>query len=363
MEWTNKFNPFNSWKVLTHSQNFEAILKGRPKAPIVINMDLTNRCNYDCGFCMFKNSKRADETSKSFRNNESLPEGYVLKLPEMWKYWGVKAVCLAGGGEPTLHKDCKDFIKEVNKQGLELGFVTNGYLVNNKDWYQTITQNCKFVGFSIDAGNPEDYAKVKGVPAQHFGQVITNLRNIANTKKDLGSKVQIGYKFLLDKDNQNSIYQAATLAREIGVNHFQFRPAIDDYKYTPKQLKNIWGLIEQAQKLETEDFHVFGVQHKFNQDLTKKHSFNKCRATMLTSTWCADGKVYMCTDSRGNPWSYLVDHYPDPQKVSQFWGRKKHFDKVDKINHKKDCDRCTLTAYNEMFENVFLNDKMDKNLI
>ncbi len=79
MEWTNKFNPFNSWKVLTHSQNFEAILKGRPKAPIVINMDLTNRCNYDCGFCMFKNSKRADERSKSFRNNGSLAEGYVLK--------------------------------------------------------------------------------------------------------------------------------------------------------------------------------------------------------------------------------------------------------------------------------------------
>ncbi|KKK55943.1 hypothetical protein LCGC14_3069500, partial [marine sediment metagenome] len=208
-EWSSPYNPFNSWKALTHTDKFQAILDGEPSSPIVVNLDLTNICNYDCGFCMFKNSKRADETSTTFRNNESLPNGYALTLPKLWKDWGVKAVCLAGGGEPTLHKDCKDFIKECNKQGLELGFVSNGYLVNTKDWYQTIVKNAKFVGFSIDAGNPTDYAKVKGVPKEYFGKVITNLANIAKVKKDLGSKGQVGFKFLLDKDNQHTIYEAA----------------------------------------------------------------------------------------------------------------------------------------------------------
>ena len=126
MEWKNKYNPFNSWKALTHSQHFEAILKGKPKPPIVVNFDLTNKCNYNCGFCMFANCKRADKTSSQFRNNESMPEGYSLLLPKLWKDWGVKAVCLAGGGEPTLHPQFHDIIDLLIVQGSII--YTNGFV-------------------------------------------------------------------------------------------------------------------------------------------------------------------------------------------------------------------------------------------
>ena len=360
-EWLNRYNPFNSWKALTHSENFEAKLKGTPKPPIVINMDLTNKCNYSCRFFMFANRKRADSTSQTFRGDDSsLVTDYVLKLPPLWSDWGVKAVCLAGGGEPSLHPDCLDFIKQCAFFNLEVGFVTNGYLVNNKDWWKAINESCKFVGFSIDAGNSEDYAKVKGVNPEQFDKVIDNLRGIVKTK----GNVQVGYKFLLDQYNQTSIYDAAKIAKWAGCNHFQFRPAIDDYKYSEKEIENVWNQIKKEQKdFDSKNFQVFGVQHKFNFNLSKKHKFKKCRATMLTSTWCANGKVYMCTDTRGNPWAYLLDHYPNPQKVIDYWGSKEHWKKVDKINFKKNCDRCTLCQYNEMFEKVFINDCMDRNLI
>lgn len=364
-EWLDKYNPFNSWKVLTHSKNFEAILKNKPIPPIVVNFDLTNKCNYNCNFCMFANRKRTDQTGQWFREgNQDLPKGYALKLPKIWKEWGVKSVCLAGGGEPSIHPDCKEFIKECNKQGLELGFVTNGYLVNDEDWWKVVAKNCKFIGFSVDAGNEDDYSKSKGVPKGYFEKVLNNIVGVANAKRKFKTKVQIGFKYLLDEFNYNSIYKAAEIASQIGVNHFQFRPAIDpNYKFFQGKIDMIWGQIEAAQKdFENKNFKVFGVKHKFNKDLSKKHCFNKCRANMLTTTWCANGKVYMCTDTRGNPWSYLVDHYPDPMKVIEYWGSKDHLEKVSRIDH-KNCDRCTLTAYNEMFENVFIEDKMDRNLI
>ena len=360
-EWLNRYNPFNSWKALTHSDNFKAIIAGKPLPPIVINMDLTNKCNYNCRFCMFANRERADPTGQSFRGDKaSLIGGYVLTLPKLWKRWGVKAVCLAGGGEPSLHTDCLDFIRGCGKNKLELGFVTNGYLVDNKEWWKVINENCKFVGFSIDAGEAYDYAKVKGVKPEQFDKVIDNLRKIVETK----GNVQVGYKFLLDQYNQTSIYNAAKIAKWIGCNHFQFRPAIDNHVYLPEEIESIWNQIKKAQEdFDSKTFQVFGVQHKFNFNLSKKHKFKKCRATMLTSTWCADGKVYMCTDTRGNPWAYLLNHYPDPQKVIDYWGSKEHWEKVDKINFKKKCDRCTLCQYNEMFENVFIEDRMDRNLI
>ena len=84
---------------------------------------------------------------------------------------------------------------------------------------------------------------------------------------------------------------------------------------------------------------------------------------MLTTTWCADGRGYMCTDTRGNPWAYLADHYPNPKKFIKYWGSKDHFNKVNKINFHKNCDRCTLSPYNEMFEKVFIEGQMDRNLI
>jgi len=366
MEWSNQYNPFNSWKNLVHADHFEAILNGKILPPIVVNFDLTNRCNYNCRFCMFANRKRTDPTGQSFRNNAQLPRRYSLTLPKLWKEWGVKAVCMGGGGDPTMHPDFLSMIKEIKEYGLDLGIPTNGYLVNNKEKWVTICECCKWIGFSIDAGNKKDYAKTKGVPEDFFDKVIDNLRHIAITKKKLKSKVNIGYKFLIDDMNYKSIYQAIKLASEIGCNTIQIRPAI-----SPTQIRlfkehgdYIWEQVDKGRKeFERPDFLVMGVNHKFNSDMSKRHNFKKCRATMLTSTWCADGKVYMCTDTRGNPWSYLADHYPDPKKFIEYWGSKDHWDKVNKIKFKKNCDRCTLCAQNEYFEKVFINDQMERNLI
>jgi MoaA/NifB/PqqE/SkfB family radical SAM enzyme len=364
-EWTSQYNPFNSMKALVHAEHFESILASNPKPPIVINFDLTNKCNYDCRFCMFGTRERADKNSYGYRYNQcELPKGYALKLPKLWKKWGVKAVCLAGGGEPTLHKDCKAFMKECKKQGLELGFVTNGLLINSNDWMKTVCETCKFIGFSIDAGDPESYRKTKGVDEKNFYKVIQNISCLDKHKKKVMSQVQIGFKFVLDEENYLSIYKAAVVAKFAGVNHFHFRPAINqNYKFFADKIGIIKEQLEEAHKIETDHFKVFGIFHKFNDDLSKKHNFAKCRANLLTSTWCADGKVYMCTDSRGCKWSYLTDHYPNPEKAIQYWGSKEHLNKVRKINFKKNCDRCTLAPYNEYFEQIFINDKMDRNLI
>ncbi len=365
-EWNQKYNPFNSWKNLVHTEHFKAIIKRKVLSPILLNFDLTNKCNYNCSFCMFANRKRADPTGENYRDKSSLPIGYALKLPKLWWEWGIKGVCVGGGGDPTMHPDCLPLLKEINHYGLDLGFVSNGYLCNNEEWWDTIVKTSVFVGFSIDAGNEEDYAKMKGVPGKQFNQVIANIRGISAAKKKFNSKCAIGYKFLIDDINYNSIYQAIEIASKIGVNHIQIRPAIN-----PKQIKlfkehgeEIWGQVDKGRKdFERPDFLVMGVQHKFGKNFDKKHDFEKCRASMLSTTWCADGTVYMCTDTRGNPWALLGNHYPNPKKFIRYWGSRAHWNKVDKINFKKNCDRCTLVAQNEFFEHVFINDEMECNLI
>ena len=128
----------------------------------------------------------------------------------------MKAICLASGGELSLHPDCLPLIREYGANGIDLGFVSSGLLVNNAEWWQAINDNAKFIGFSMDAETAKDYAKVEGVPGSYFKTVLGNLEGMANAPGD----VQVGYKFLLDRDNHGSIYEAAKLAREVGANHF-----------------------------------------------------------------------------------------------------------------------------------------------
>ena len=366
-EWNQKYNPFNSWKDLVHAAHFEAILKKKVLPPIIVNFDLTNKCNYNCRFCMFANRERTDPSGKSFRgDNSSLPIGYALTLPKLWKEWGVKAVCVGGGGDPTMHPDCKELLKEIKRCDLDLGFVSNGYLVNNEDWWKTVVNTSVFVGFSIDAGNAVDYGKMKGVPGNQFYQILSNIHGLKLAKKKFKSKCAIGYKFLIDEKNYTSIYEAIEVASKIGVNHIQIRPAINpnNIQLFKEHGEEIWIQVDHGRKkFERDDFLVMGVQHKFGRNFDKKHNFKKCRASMLSTTWCANGTVYMCTDTRGNPWAYLANHYPNPEKFIEYWGSKDHWDKVEKIDFKNKCDRCTLGPQNEFFEKVFINDDMERNLI
>ena len=363
-EWLDKFNPFNSMKALVHADKFEAILEGKPKSPIVMNFDLTNLCNYNCRFCMFGGRKRADGTSETYRHNhKQLPSDYIATLPKIWKEWGIKAECVGGGGDPTCHPYCLEHIVDSSNQGLDVGFVTNGLLVT-ENWWDTLVKHTKWTGFSVDAGNAKDYSIVKGVPEKNYEIILNNLKGLSEAKKRLKTNCNIGYKFLLDEFNYEGIFEAAEKAKLVGCNTFQFRPAINDYIWSEGQLNEIKeqiGLAQQA--FEDKNFHVYGVTHKFKPDFSRKHDFTKCRATMLTTTWCADGGVYMCTDTRGNPWAKIGEHYPDPKKFIQFWGSKEHYAMTDKINFQKDCDRCTLAFPNEAFEKVFIQDKMERNLV
>ena len=367
-EWQEdaKYNPFNSWKALVHADHFEAILKRENiLPPIVLNFDLTNKCNYNCRFCMFGARKRTDPSMQGYRFNKAeLPEGFVLQLPKLWHDWGVKSACLSGGGEPTLHPDCIKVIPLMKKNDIQLGFVTNGFLVNNDKWWKTINESCRFIGVSMDAGNENDYHVTKGVPKEWFHVVINNLKNIAATKENLKTNLQIGYKYVIEDTNYKSIYDAIRIASEIGVTDFHLRPSIyPNPEFFSDKLDMIWEQVEKGRDdFEREDFRVYAVQHKFHKDLSKRHNFKKCRATMLTTTWAADGWLYLDTDTRGAEWAKLVKYYPDPQKAIAFWGSKKHWKIVDAIDHSK-CDRCTLAAYNEFFEKVFIEDRMDRFLI
>jgi len=359
-EWNNPFSSFNSFKVLLWRQHLEGCATEKFLPPVTTDFDLSGRCSFQCVWC---------NAHKIINNKvKDLPTKHWLKVSDFIAKWGAKSSCIAGGGEPLMHEGFNDIIKRQQKNNLESGVITNGVMIDYEHIW-TMADTCRWVGFSMDASTTETYMKVKGIKnSKTFYKVIDNINNLANQIKQTNSVCEIGYKFLIHPFNAHEIYEAAKLAKSIGVNDFHSRPV--GFDNVPKShaegmeglnlddlVKVVEEQIEKALELEDENFHVYGVRHKFNSNMKRKVNFEKCRAIPLLATFAADGKVYLCFDMRGKQDTILCSHYPNPKEILKIWGSKFHIKMIRNINP-NECPRCTFGVYNEIVEKVIMKDGM-----
>jgi MoaA/NifB/PqqE/SkfB family radical SAM enzyme len=276
--------------------------------------------------------------------------------------WGTKAVCVAGGGEPLLHKRIGDILDGLVAAGIEVGVVTNGFLLNR---CQSSLAKCRWVGVSVDAGNRDSFAALKKMPPDVFDKVIGNIATLHMAAPDL----EITYKFLAHPLNISSIYEAVRLAKSIGCRFFHMRPVGKSWDslaqpniFTPLDIAMAKTHIEQARlDFEDEQFHVFGIMHKFSNNWEICHDFTKCHAVAMTAIIQPDNIVGLCCDRRGDP-KLELGRFDKPEDILGLWGSQKHLDIMRNINL-KECPRCTYGPHNQLFEHMILSDDTCKNFI
>jgi MoaA/NifB/PqqE/SkfB family radical SAM enzyme len=365
LEWSNKniFNPFNSYKGLLYGDWYRAILKGDFLPPIEASLDPIHQCNLLCEHC---NAHRY-LTDGNLKYNR-MPDQHLLKLVEFLGDWGVKAICFGGGGEPTLHTKLPEAIILTRKVGMEASVATNGTLFND-NLISSLTY-CKWVGISVDAATPETY-KI-GRNKDLFYTTLNNISNLVRIVDNNTTDCSIAYKFLIMPYNQHEIYSACKLARELGVRDFHARPA--DFRHQGMgELKkknneyNVESIKEQFDKchnLESDNFRVFTVMHKFNDDFTPRKDFTQCYGSPLCIQLCADGNIYLCPDQRHSEEHKLGSHYPDVENIRKVWGGSRHRELVFGDTPLKCTTRCTFGIYCRMCEEVFMDkDPFHKNFV
>lgn len=365
-EWTSPWNPFNSVKVLMYPEHLQGMANMDFKPPMFINIDPSNRCNFDCIWC------NADDCMKQPKMRD-LPTEHMLNIADFAKEWGVSSVCVSGGGEPFMNKGTPALLQHLYDNNIPIGVVCNGSLLNDSN-IDLLTKTCRWVGISMDAATPDIYNKVKGIkhkttPAyknEIFNTVCENIRKLCAKTKEINSKCDIAYKYLLHPYNANEIYDAITLAKSLGINDFQLRPVGWDNVSKTKQearisfndkIDSINNQIARGMELESENFHVYGIRHKFNPDFSRKVTYSKCWASPTCLSFCADGFTYACLDMRGQRKARLCSHYPDVSKVIKIWNSPEHKNLINSFKL-EECPRCTFGPYNEIIEEVFINDKM-----
>ena len=362
-EWSSKWNPFNSDKLMAHVYRWKEIQRGKIiPPPVIVTVDPTNVCNLNCVWC---NSKYLRDRNKNQIDNETLNN--MADFLKDWKkdYFGLEAVCIAGGGEPTLHKGLGEFVEQLTDNKINVGIVTNG---TNLDKHMDYLSKCSWVGVSVDAGTSETYKKLKGV--NYFEKVKENIRklNKVASKGLLGEPGQghgISYKYLLHPENVREVYQAAKIAKELGCRNMHIRPFGNpwdrkiDSIFSYGDIEEFKDQITKARELEDKYFRIFGITHKFDGNFDKANDFKDCHAIFMTADFLpptSTGKFNfgVCCDRRGDKRLTLED-LTDFNDVKKFWGSKKHWKMHDKIDVKA-CPRCTYQPHNQLYEKVIMEE-------
>jgi sulfatase maturation enzyme AslB (radical SAM superfamily) len=384
-EWNGdkRWNPFNSYKLLSHVERWSLIKRGRPiPAPALITVDPTNICNFNCAWCnagYIRTHRKYSLSQNALRNLANFLPRWGRKN---FDRYGVEAICIAGGGEPLLNPHTPDFIDHVVANGIEVGMVTNGSFLSD---YMDALSQCTWIGVSVDAGSAATFDKLKGLsPGKaSFDLVIKNIAllveyaNTHHTRLGLPHpSYGLSYKYLLYKDNIGEIYTAARLAKEIGCKHIHFRPAgtawdklgtAQETHFTPEDIALFQEQIRKTMELDDDSFSVYGITHKFSGQFDRDNQFNRCHSLFMTAVIQPPSKkeapqdsfnLGLCCDRRGDSRLELLTDEEDVAVIDRVWGSKQHWSFFDGVDVALQCPRCTYQPHNQIYENVILRDSM-----
>lgn len=366
-EWSekNRFNSFNSLlKGMSYYDRFVEISKWQNDKnyplipPIEISLDFFSGCQLRCQHCNF---------SKYLSNNivEKMDDNHIISLLNFFGNWNVNGykvcgICAGGGGESTLHPKLWDALILSTRLGMQNGIATNG--INfNKETIDIAVNNCRWIGVSVDCANRKTYTI--GRKTNYFDKVIENIKLMSIRAKELKTTCEIAYKFLVFSYNQHEIFEACKLAKSLGVRDFHCR--IADYRHqglkdwqSKQSVYNIELINKQykeCRELEDNNFRVFCVTHKFNEDFTPKRNFSQCFASPLCLQINPPNDVYMCPDTRNLEYYKLGEHFPNPKHILDFWGKENHWNLVFRNGCNNCISRCTYGYYCKMYQDLFVD--------
>lgn len=343
-EWLDPYNSFNSWKGLMYVDWYRAILAGKFLPPIECSVDPVNACNLDCLWC----------NGNDVRKRGVFMDGqHLLDLVNFFKVWGAKAICFAGGGEPTLHPRLGEAFSLAYKLGIPTAIITNGTF-HDEEQLATIATLSRWVGVSVDCATKETFLKFKQVDL--FDKVTENIRLLCN----YGAR-EVTFKFLLHPLNQHEVYKAIELARDLGCQRIHIRPVSFMNFQDKEENYNIYSIDEQVKHgrgiFENDKFKVFYVRHKFDKDMHRKFGFKKCQATPIMPIFHASGDISICIDRKADE-SLVIGSHLDVSEIPKIWGSQRHKDVINSVRL-EECPKCTMGIYQAQIEYAIKENLMD----
>src|SRR5438045_5798198 len=118
-----------------------------PRHPVLAHLIPIRRCNLSCTYC-----NEYDDFSKP------VPTEQMLRRVDSLGELGTSVVTISGG-EPLLHPDLDDIIRQMVKRRIVSGLITNGYLLTADRIQKLNRAGLEWLPISIDNVIPDEVSK------------------------------------------------------------------------------------------------------------------------------------------------------------------------------------------------------------
>ncbi|MBP5344365.1 MAG: radical SAM protein [Alphaproteobacteria bacterium] len=255
--------------------------------PAEVQVDVTNRCNFDCAYCYNKGN--------SHRNKPELSDGRFLLLVDKIVKELNPVTIIFTGGEPLLRKTLLlKSIQKVHDAGIGTALNTNGYFLT-----ESVIQELKEAGLdtiqtNLDACNAAVYQKLRGGVSSYSRQIET----LKNLKRLFGEKCVTVIQ-VVTKENYKYIKVLANFIQELGLTKLKLLDFVPVKKEDQALMltKTEWLEVLNQVKESREELKVLvRLCHSFifMSDEYKNLKFPFCMAARFALFITADGSLFPC---------------------------------------------------------------------
>jgi radical SAM protein with 4Fe4S-binding SPASM domain len=334
--------------------------KAKKIYPLYIEISPSGACNYRCKFCAVDYVGYKPRFLETVKLKKAL-----LDMADK----GVKSVMFGGEGEPLLHPKMAEITNFAKNEGIDVSFTTNGVFLTEKFVRQTI-KNISWIKISCSAGTPETHAKIHSTKAEDFETVMSNLKNAAKIRKELGSNCALGVQMVLVPENAKEAVILAERSKEAGADYVVIKPYSQHLFSVTKEYQGIKyeeyiKLGEELKKLNGDGFHVvFRAETMKNWDESKK-DYEFCHSVPFFWAYIqADGQVCGCSCFLGDE-KFFYGNINEKSFV-EVWeseARKKNFELMKNFNTSGCRQNCRMDKINAYLWNLKNNPPEHVNFI
>lgn len=312
----------------------EYIEQEKTSGPLIVEFDPTTACNFECPECI----------SLDLLNKGQIEPKRAMEMIEEFHRAGVKGIIFIGGGEPLAHKGMPAPIVHAHELGMSVGLTTNGSLIDR--YIDEIAKHAAWTRVSVDAASQETFSifRPSHIPMS-FEKVTENIKALSLKKQGI-----LGYSFLLMErqlyngqtvTNCHEVYAAASLARNLGCDYFEYKPMVDKYHnlipFSDKVRESLSEQLPALPELNTEEFRVIApesIDHLLNaitSDQPKKYT--TCPTLELRTVVTPKG-IYPCPYKRGHE----NEKIGEPNvRFDEYWQLEERAKHTRAINPSTDC--------------------------
>jgi MoaA/NifB/PqqE/SkfB family radical SAM enzyme len=299
---------------------------GRWFLPAVCDVSVTNACNANCSFCSFARSK-AHSQPRAWIDAKR----FVAALPLLHRR-GIRHLTFQGG-EPLLHPEIAVLVSEANAAGMEVGVITNGFLLPQR--IESLAQGgLSFLHVSIDSHSLDTHERNRGLPglgarvreglAQARRAGVLTFASVTVSRLVDFEKLP---SLLLDLGFEGIIFSYPRRENEDGVRlplGFGAQTPLTDYQ--GPELAAVYQSIKKLKKIMPIINPTVGIEEMARRARGQKEHFP-----------CVGGHKYFCLDWNLDIWR--CEHWPKPL------GSVFNLDRIPDV--RDHCTACGINCYRD----------------